>query len=198
MLSSLADILNVSVDELLGRESGEVKEEKPEPEVQTEHASEVVDSVPDKDKVDANFTIEITRQRKILCLVTSILFGLALLAYILVGIFWTDQNMGWKMCWLFLFIPAIVSSLIEAIQKKRFTHFGYPILALGTYFTLGFLGDYLGFQGWEVYWFLFITIPIYYCIFGPIDKLIKMKQQKSHPCDEDDDDDEDDEKEDHN
>lgn len=193
-LNKLADILNCSVDSLLGREeTAEVEiEDAPKEEKKTqkekeeeleEHASEVVEKhiFYRRHKEDENF----------FWLTSGVLFGVALLAYLLMGFLWKDQNMGWKMGWLVFFIPWITTSLVEAIRDKYFCKFAYPLLATAVYLLLGYLGDYLGFQGWSVYWFLFITIPAFYLIFGPIDTHLKHKRGD---YDDEDDEDEDDEK----
>ena len=103
------------------------------------------------------------------------MFLLALVAYIIMGIFWTDRNMGWAMGWLVFFIPIIIVSLIDAIITRKIHHFAYPILVTFVYLLLGFLGNYLDFNGWGVYWFLFITIPAFYAIVSPIDHYLGKK-----------------------
>ena len=104
------------------------------------------------------------------CVITSgIMFGFALIAYIIMGLIWTDGYMGWKCGWLLLLVPAVAESLIDAIIDRKITTFVYPLLVVGVYLLLGFLGDYFGFEGWGYFWFLFLTIPAFYCIAGPID-----------------------------
>ena len=154
VLGNLADILGVSVDELLGRD---VKEEKvvikqPEPKKKVSPIKE--------------------KNSKVHLIVTPTLFTLALVGYILLGILWKDQMMGWAMGWILFLIPIIVGSIIAAIQDRQFTKFAYPVLIVAIYCTIGYLGKYFGFPGWETFWFLFITIPAYYAIFGSIDKFV--------------------------
>lgn len=120
-----------------------------------------------------------TKKDKVRHIVESILVPLtvfgSLIAYLLLG--FTLGEIGWASYWvLFLLIP-IVSSLINAIFNKRLSEFAYPILVVGVYCFLGirfssttytFLGiQYTGF--WHPWWFLFLTIPVYYIIFGTID-----------------------------
>ena len=220
VLSSLADILGVSVDELLGREesaasssNNSYKEEKKEEEIK----SEVVDDeerineegvridhtgihIHDKDgshvdidshevhatdhkgqKVDKK---KFEHSKHIIPL--GSLMGLAIIGYILMGLLWTDQGMGWKTGWtLFLFAIAF-DSIFEAIYNRKICAFAYPVFIVAIYCLLGFLGLYHNFPGFGFYWFLFLTIPAFYMIFGPIDKNIL------HSKDEDDDDDDDD------
>lgn len=105
-------------------------------------------------------------------------FG-SLIAYLLLGFILGAR--GWACYWvLFLLIP-IVPTLIDAIFKKQFCSFAYPILVAGVYCFLGlrfpnlsynlFGKTFTGF--WHPWWFLFITIPVYYIIFGPIDDVIR-------------------------
>ena len=246
VLSSLADILGVSVDELLGRENAPHEERAEERKAERETVeSEVVDddkTYKAKDDDDDTTTVhfddghthvsfsggihvndgedEVHIDRhgiyvkehgkekvniggvrvnvnpvkdKEFWITQGSLFGLATLAYILMGLFWTDQYMGWKMGWIVFLLPPVIWSLYHAIVRKRFTDFAYPVAVTAAYLTLGFLGDYLGFVGWGFYWFLFITIPVYYMIFGPIDHSLHRDEIiiNTHGRDDDDDDDDD-------
>ncbi len=181
-LNKLADIFNCSVDELLGREKSEQAEKENNEEIKEEHASEVVDVEVDGKRYPH-------RTSKGFWITGASLMGLAVIAYLLMGLLWKDQNMGWKMGWVVFFLPFIISSIVECIQKRLFARFAYPFLACLVYFTLGFLGDYLGFRSWDVYWVIFITIPAFYFIFCPIDAYLKRK--RGDDCDDDDDEDDD-------
>ena len=180
-LNQLADIFDVSVDELLGRENNkEVKEEQPkEDEPRVEETAEEVVHIKSRHK----------KEGKPFWIVTSIISGLCLIGYIMMGIFWTDKHMGWSMGWILLLLPIVIGSIFNAIRDHRSTHFAYPILVVMAYCTLGFLGNYFGFNGWGFYWFLFLTIPAFYLICGPIDKHVLKPR---YPEDDDDDDDNDD------
>lgn len=164
-LNQLADIFEVSVDELLGRETNkEVKEEQTrEDEVVHETADEVVEDKPEN------------KETKPFWIISSIVSCLSVVGYILMGVLWTDQTMGWKMGWILLLLPIVVGSIINCIKGHRCSSFAYPILVVMAYCALGFLGSYLGFDGWGFYWFLFITIPVFYIIAGPIDKCVLRK-----------------------
>ena len=245
VLSSLADILGVSVDELLGRDAPAGQERVREERAETSETvdSEVVDDeekasdddaevhvesdyahvsfkggihVKDgddevhidkngihvteggKEKVNVggiNVHIHNKAEDKEFWITQGTLFGVAAIAYILMGLLWTDQTMGWKMGWIVFLLPPVIWSVYKAIQKRRFCEFVYPVAVTAAYLTLGFLGDYLGFVGWGFYWFLFITIPAYYMVFGPIDHnlhrgeiVIESKDHVIHDHDEDDDD----------
>ena len=173
---SLSDILEVSTDELLGRETIN-------PEV-VEEDEKIGDSVHVELNEDGEVNLNLNglekqkTHHKFLTLFQAMeggLFLLALVAYIIMGVFWTDQNMGWKMGWLTFFIPIIIVSIVDVIITHKLHHFAYPFAVIFTYLLLGFLGGYLGFNGWGVYWFLFITIPAFYAIVSPIDHYLGKK-----------------------
>ena len=233
VLSSLADILGVSVDELLGRQTSSNAEEKePEQEETKEKDDDVAAEVADKpnasegihltndgihivddegerinvsdkgiyvrqkDGKTKRVDVKCRYHRKPWFISTAVLMGLALIGYIVMGLLWTDKNMGWSMGWILFLIPIIVGSIYSAVRYRRFTNFAYPILIVGAYCTLGFLGGYFGFPGWTFYWFLFLTIPAFYLIFGPIDSHIHRYDHVYHSHWIKDDDDEDDDGED--
>lgn len=66
---------------------------------------------------------------------------------------------GWTLCWIsFLLIP-LYHSLVDAIYKRKPTHFAYPVLCVIFHMIAGiFFGE------WTWSWLVYITIPIYYCI----------------------------------
>ena len=232
VLSSLADILGVSVDELLGHESaGDAvnNENKEEDKTFDEEADEVVDEqdqqehknhdrvninnsgvhVYDDDGSEVHITnkgiykkeagqksavkMEIEPLKKPSFWITnSTIFGLALIGFLLMGFLWKDQYMGWKMGWMCFVVAICVSSIENCIKHRKICDFAYPVFVVGAYCTLGFLGMYFGFKAWEVYWFLFLTIPAFYLIFHPVDKYIHRNDPKDKWDDDDDDDDDDD------
>ena len=226
VLSSLADILGVSVDELLGHET---KGEAPKKEIaKAESAPEVDAEVVDDDKKynkEAGVTIDEdgfhaqdqdgsyfhigkdgvhvkdekgkkvdvnssgvyvdgkrkdgywrpNKDEKVSIITGSTFMGLALVGYILLGLLWTDDGLGWKCGWTLFLFAISFTSIPEAIRKRRFCSFVYPTLVTGAYVLLSFLGARYGFQSWGFWWFLFITIPAYYMIFGPVDKALRSR-----------------------
>ena len=124
-------------------------------------------------------------------------FG-SLIAYLLLG-FLLPNAEGWGCYWvLFLLIP-IIATLLSAIRKRKFSEFAYPILVTGVYCFLGMYGVYHSVTYnlfgqiyntfWHPFWILFLTIPVYYCLFGPIDKLIHKNDIVIEKEEDDDDDD---------
>lgn len=78
---------------------------------------------------------------------------------IIVFLIWGFCFNGWYIAWLvFLAIP-VLSSLIDAILKRKPNHFAYPVLVVIAYLVGG-----LQFGVWHPTWVLFLTIPIFYGI----------------------------------
>ena len=210
-LTSLADILGVSVDELLGRKESVKASAEPQNET-TENAEDVVNEkdkivrdsvviddsgihlqdddggqvhvskdgveVMDEDgKIIKNKSFKEYKARPASWIVPSIVGALALIGYILLGLLWKDANMGWIMGWILFLLVPIASSIENAISHKKICNFAYPILVVAAYLTLGFLGQHFGFRGWDFYWFLFLTVPAFYLIFGPIDRYVIHKNE---------------------
>ena len=178
VLSSLADILGVSVDELLGRPESEHheqnKEETKEEDIKQERASSGIHIADNKGD-----SVHISKEG--VHLVDK--DGSEVHIHDNGKIYVKDSNgnvktVGKK--------PLTKWGVVNCIV----THFAYPILVVVAYCVLGFLGMHYGFEGWGFYWFLFITIPPYYIIFGTIDRFIKRdKIIDCKECDEDEDDD---------
>ena len=80
---------------------------------------------------------------------------------------------GWGWAWtLFIFFP-VIPSLIDAICRKRFTTFCFPCLVTSTYLYLGMTSGV-----WHPTWVMFLFIPLFYVIFGPIDEAIRHRRKK--------------------
>ncbi|MGN1111867.1 MAG: helix-turn-helix transcriptional regulator [Acutalibacteraceae bacterium] len=76
---------------------------------------------------------------------------------------------GFAYSWLaFLTIP-LYYTLVDAIIKRKPSHFAYPVLALIIFFVWGFWGGVIG--GFAVSWIVFLTIPIYYFICNAIKQI---------------------------
>lgn len=72
---------------------------------------------------------------------------------------------GWATSWLwFLTIPMYYTA-VDAIFKKKISHFAYPVFVV---WLFCFFGMTCGL--WHPLWLLFLTIPLYYYIAGLIDK----------------------------
>ena len=87
----------------------------------------------------------------------------------------------WHPAWLiFLIIPCVIS-LIEAINRRNWRIFAYPLFATSVFLALGFFA-----HRWHPGWIIFITIPIYYVLGDFITKNADKNTsgKKSEPRDE--------------
>lgn len=95
---------------------------------------------------------------------------IVVVAFLLLG-FLLPSGIGWKSGWIvFLLIP-IASSLITCFHTKRITAFAFPVLAAAVYLLLG-----MAYGLWHPYWIIFLSIPIFYSVFGPIDKFLRHQR----------------------
>ena len=74
---------------------------------------------------------------------------------------------GWGLSWVIFVTIPIYYSLVEAIYKRRFCEFAYPIFAAFVYLVLG-----LYYGNWHPSWLIFVTIPVYYPIASALDRKI--------------------------
>lgn len=200
-LIALSKIYGVSLDELIyGKKESkeETKGKEPFVHIKGKDGEEVVinggihvtdedgsevhidkDGVHIKDeetKEEVDLTLDVgcahPRLRLFEIVFNAILPLLVVLAYLLLG-FLLPNGDGWSKYWVLFFLIPILPSLLLAIKKKRFTVFAYPVLAAAVYLTVGmFMGI------WHPTWVIFITIPIYYSAFGPIDTYLKHKHPR--------------------
>ena len=98
--------------------------------------------------------------------ITGAYIVLSTTCYITLG-FILKNNIGWKYFWfLFLLIP-VIPSICEIFYKRKITAFCYPFAVAAAY-----CGFSMYYNLWHPLWLLFITIPLFYIIFEPIDKII--------------------------
>lgn len=95
---------------------------------------------------------------------TSMLYLVSIIAYLLIGFL---ANI-WHPTWVIFFAPIIISSLVLAIGKKNAKKFCYPVFVVAVYVLFGSL-----FTLWHPLWVLFITIPLYYSFISFVRKLKK-------------------------
>lgn len=91
---------------------------------------------------------------------------------VIVFLIWGFCFNGWDAAWLVFLILPLYYSVIEAIEKRKLSKFGYPILVVIVYLALG-----LCFHLWHPAWILFLTIPVFYNICGAFKELSKAKQK---------------------
>ncbi len=109
------------------------------------------------DKRGAKFWLEIPYP--IICSIAYLLFGFCNICG------------GWALSWIIFITVPIYYSFVEAIYKRRFSEFAYPVLTIFLYL---FIGLYLG--NWHPSWLIVLTVPIYYSIANALDKAIKNRK----------------------
>ena len=90
------------------------------------------------------------------------------LAYLIFGFY--DICGGWGLSWIIFVTIPVYYSFVEAIYKRRFSEFAYPVFAACIYL---YLGMYHG--NWHPSWLIFVTVAIYYPIANALDKCIRRK-----------------------
>ena len=84
---------------------------------------------------------------------------IAIVVYILIGIFFNLWHPGW----LIFFMVPIISTLIHAVRCHNPDLFAYPLLVLLVFLYAGLI-----YSVWHPAWAVFLTIPVYYSITGYI------------------------------
>lgn len=155
-LIALSELYNISLDELVGKDSID---------------KEII--VPEQEEKKKTNKGHIT-------IIDSLVFLAATIGFLLLGFL----GGYWSWGWLTFLLAVVISTLLNAIEDKAFTHFAYPVLVVLVYLFLG-----LAYPGiWHPTWVMFLTIPVYYTIAEVID--VKMhKNDPDFKIDDDDDDD---------
>ena len=167
---TLDELLNSSAAEELAMEDSLEKDEDIEPTKKEEPKKDNAKSDEEKKNPVADMIAAIS------------LFGVGF-AYVLIG--FTVPKYGWSCYWvLFLLVP-IIASIIDAVKHKRICKFLYPVVVVFVYCFIGIrFSDYTfnifgsTFYGlWHPMWVLFLTIPLFYGIAGPIDNIIHKGEE---------------------
>ncbi len=145
-LICLAKLYNVSLDYLLSTD--ETVEE-----IKENNSSDLVE--------ETDGSIDLVEENKIISAFNGIIPIGITLAYLIMGSCFNLWHPGWI---IFFFIP-ILFSVIEAINKKKWSEFLFPFLVTAIYLYCGF-----EFKWWHPGWVLFLTIPLFYIITDAIDK----------------------------
>ena len=128
---------------------------------------EDLDKLDELDKLDQDAEVKASPKFKLInAIVSSSAFLIALTVYLILG-FLLNDNRGWAIGWPIFLIAAVIPSIFEAVLKKKFCAFLFPLLITAIYC---FLGMYLGY--WHPYWVLFLSIPVYYIVMDPVDKYL--------------------------
>lgn len=113
--------------------------------------------------------VKVTRQRKIwlevpypiICVIAYLIFGFANICG------------GWALSWVIFITIPLYYSFVEAIYKRRFSEFAYPVFAAFVYLVCG-----LYFGNWHPSWIVFVTIPVYYPLAEALDRTVKNYHKK--------------------
>ena len=187
-LICLAKLYNVSLDELLqtSQDVDEIAENVKEKESEKENSIKEL-----KEKLEekrwANLPPEEQARYKKFSMFdhafTGVLYILAVATYFTVSFLVEGQ---WQKLWVIFLVPIVLSSIISCIKKRRFSPFAFPVLVALVYLTIGV---YLNI--WHPTWVMFIAVPLFYTLAGPLDKSIAEKRnEKVDPDDFDDEDEE--------
>ncbi len=182
-LIELSKIYEISLDELVGNEHTQQKEDKDDSNRKTftltddeNNKIQFVKGDKDDDDEDDDEDKNDEKNHPIFTTV-SVIISCALTIAVVVTYILLGTLLGlWGQAWvLFLLIP-IIPSLINAIFFKKMHRFAYPVLVAFVYLMLGmwYPGGY-----WHPWWLLFLTIPVYYVIADAIKKVKKIKEQQS-------------------
>lgn len=184
-LICLAKIYGVSLDELLStdqevEEIAKDKKEQLKEDLKTiEKHLEEKDEDDDGDDKCKEYRPEWKKRQKIFTIIGIIDFSLVIaivaIVHIILAVIKSNEtsSMLLKGWWVNYFLAIVISSLGGAIGSKKWTNFAFPILAL---YVFLFIGMYLDTR--SPTWIVFILIPVYYGITGPIDNLNKDKRRK--------------------
>lgn len=93
---------------------------------------------------------------------------ICVLLFFVLGAFFNKWHPAWM---LFVAMPVVIT-LVEAIEKRNWRIFAYPVFVVVLYLLCGFYG-----KAWHPMWVLFLTIPLYYVIGDYVSK--KTSQTKA-------------------
>ncbi len=185
-LICLAKLYGVSLDELLNTDDSveKIVEEQVKP--QQEEKKEGIHIVDDegnevhikdhhiylKDK-DGNKVEKkkvLSKLEKVNIIISSVLGGVALITYILLGCL---LHMWWN-AWVVFFVPEIIASIVRCIQHKNANKFNMAFTACFVFFFVCMVAP----GGlWHPMWVVFLAIPVYHSICGSINKVLGKKDE---------------------
>lgn len=155
-LITIANLYNISLDELIGRPAPAKADEAQDEEDEDDKEDAEAEAYYSDDGTPAD------TKRKTLRILHALPYPIFATAVFLLWGFLLD---GWGIAWtVFITIP-VYYSVIECIRTKKISHFAYPVFITFVYCILGMQWDL-----WHPCWILYITIPIYYAAASAIDK----------------------------
>ena len=85
----------------------------------------------------------------------------------------SEPMYGFTWSWIFFVFIPVIPSFIHAIASKKFTKFCYPAFATSIFLYIGMICHL-----WHPGWIIFLTVPLFYSIFGPIDAANTRRRAK--------------------
>ena len=124
--------------------------------------------------IDSDGSVKMEHQKSLLemILVPASLF-LAVVAYLLLG-FFLPNNDGWQCWWVVFLLLPFTGQMFDMIRHKRVASFPIVFVCLMAYFPLSYY-----FNLWHPLWVIFLAIPLFYTIAGPIDQVRKQKKAQA-------------------
>ncbi|MCQ2742944.1 MAG: helix-turn-helix domain-containing protein [Bacilli bacterium] len=115
-------------------------------------------------------------------IVTGVMFSVVTVLFLALG--FAFPSYAWALGWPIFMLPIVVSSIINAIQNRKWCDFALPVFIAMVYCEIGmigtkFSGSVPSWLGWHPWWIMFLLIPVYYTIFGAIDKHIRRSALKN-------------------
>lgn len=171
----LAQIYHVSLDDLLSTDTP-VDEIVQGVKDQQEEKKEEPKAVESEKDDDACLT---PNQKIVKAIVHGVFAFLGILSFLLVGFLWQGNQgyLGWKCGWTFLLFGEFLASISDAILKKKATSLNVVFLCVALYCLICFILLDQGMNWFHPLWVIFLFIPAYYGIAGPIEKAMAAKEE---------------------
>ena len=116
---------------------------------------ELISSKEEKGNTNMNEESKKTELMKIKDYVLVALLSIVTIIYLILGFTLSLWHPGW----LLYFLPAIITSIFDVIDKKSVSEFSFPLLVAGNYLVLGFFWNL-----WHPGWVVFLLIPVFYIV----------------------------------
>lgn len=177
----LAQIYHVSLDDLLSTDTPVDEIVQGVKDQQEEKKEEPKAEEPEEDD-DACLT---PNQKIAKAIVHGVFAFLGILSFLLVGFLWQGNQgyLGWKCGWTFLLFGEFLASISDAILKKKATSLNVVFLCVALYCFICFILLDQGMNWFHPLWVIFLFIPAYYGIAGPIEKAMAAKEEASKTAD---------------
>jgi len=175
-LIALAELYDVSLDELVGKKTAEeaklVDDDKRYGKTFREKVQEDIEADLAKEREEDDEEEDAGVSARLRGLVNGLLFLAATVAYLCMGFAWRAPNggaVGWAGGWVVFLLPAFLWSIYVAFKTGKMRRLAIPLLVVGVYVGMGIIGGFYGHNFWHPYWIEFFAIPVYYTIAGFVD-----------------------------